>query len=150
MEWHAPRPVDRRVHGACSLHPARADRDVKITLLSDDHIRLEPASGPLTIEAESPAMTYSPFHMMASGLAVGTLSVLHSWASHAALETDGLRVDVTWSVAEVPHRVGEYRVSVTWPGLPDARRSAAERVAELCAVHNTFTHPPAIAMEVTS
>ena len=123
---------------------------MKITLLSDDHIRLEPASGPLTIEAESPAMAYSPFHMMASGLAVCTLSVLHSWATHASLATDGLQVDVTWSFAEDPHRVGEYHVSIAWPGLPEARRAVAERVAELCAVHNTFTHPPTLSLEVTA
>jgi hypothetical protein len=39
---------------------------MKITLLSDDAIRLEPVAGPMTIEASSAEMVYSPFHMLAS------------------------------------------------------------------------------------
>ena len=45
---------------------------MKITLLSEDSIRLEPIPGPMTIEAPSAEQSYSPFHMLASGLAYCT------------------------------------------------------------------------------
>jgi uncharacterized OsmC-like protein len=122
---------------------------VKITLLSEDRIRVDSTPGPLTVEAESAEMQYSPFHMMASGLATCTLAVLESWASHANLDADGLAVEVAWRFAEKPHRVGSYDVSLRWPGLPEERRAAATRAAALCAVHNTFGHPPSIAVEVS-
>ncbi len=117
---------------------------MKITLLSELRLRIEDQAGPLTIEAESADMAYSPFHMVASGLGVCTYSVLQSWASHADLVASSLAVEVGWTFAEQPHRVGEYEVLVIWPELPEARRNAAARAAELCAVHNTLTHPPAI------
>ncbi len=45
---------------------------MKISLTADDSLRLEPTMGPMTIEAHSTDQLYSPFHMMASGLASGT------------------------------------------------------------------------------
>lgn len=121
---------------------------MKITLLSEDRIRLEDAAGPMTIMADSAEMSYSPFHMLASGLATCIFSVLHSWASHAKLPADRLALEVGWQFAEQPHRVGSLAVKIDWPELPDARRAAAERAASLCAVHATLTHPPEIAVEI--
>src|SRR5215207_1864928 len=102
---------------------------MKITLISDDAIRLEPIPGPMTIEAESADQLYSPFHMLASSLAFCTYSVLASWASNAKLESDDIAVEVRWTFAEDPHRVGEMDMKIEWPSLPEARRSAASRVA---------------------
>jgi putative redox protein len=120
---------------------------VKITLTSDDAIRLEPTDGPLTIEADTAERAYSPFHMLASALATCALSVLYSWATHAGLGIDDLAIDVSWTFAEQPHRVGEMRLAFTWPSLPENRRAAAKRAAALCTVHTTLHHPPAIAIE---
>lgn len=120
---------------------------MKITLLSDDAIRLDAAESALTIEAQSAEQSYSPFHMLASALAVCTYSVLHSWASHAELDASGLSLEVHWSFAEKPHRVGDMKLTMTWPGLPPERLPIAQRVAALCAIHNTLQHPPTITME---
>lgn len=117
---------------------------MKITLLSDDAIRLEPVPGALTIEAQSAEMQYSPFHMLASGLASCTFSVLYSWASHARLSVDDLTLEVHWRFADDPHRVSNMGVIFDWPSLPANRIAAAKRVAELCTVHATLTHPPQI------
>lgn len=123
---------------------------MKITLLNDQAIRLEDDAGPLTIEAESAEQQYSPFHMVASGLAVCTYSVLHSWASNAKLDAEGLAIDVAWEFADKPHRVGSYAVTLRWPGLPEARRPIALRAAKLCTVHATLEHPPVIAMDIAA
>jgi uncharacterized OsmC-like protein len=117
---------------------------VKITLLSDDAIRLEPLPGPMTIEASSAEMSYSPFHMLASGLAVCTFSVLYSWATHAKLSANDLTLEVQWRFADDPHRVSDIGVIFDWPSLPPNRHGAAQRVAELCTVHATLMNPPTI------
>lgn len=121
---------------------------MKITLLSDERIRLDGKAGPLSVEAESAEMQYSPFHMLASGLATCTYSVLASWGTHAKLPVDDLAIEVGWKFAEEPHRVGEMNVDVIWPSLPEARRNAAVRAAGLCTVTRTFEQPPKVAVEV--
>ena len=121
---------------------------MKITLLSNERIRVDGGAGPMSVEAESAEMTYSPYHMLASGLATCTLSVLHAWAVNARLPFDGLAVEVGWSFVEDPHRVGEMHVDVEWPGLPENRLAAAKRVADLCTVKATLAHPPAITTAV--
>ena len=123
---------------------------MKITLLSDDAIRLDPVPGALTIEAASAETSYSPFHMLASGLATCTFSVLHSWATHAKIPIDDLTLDVQWRFADDPHRVGEMSVIFDWPSLPANRLGAAKRVAEMCTIHATLMHPPRITIASAS
>jgi putative redox protein len=120
---------------------------VKITLLSEDAIRLTPAPGSLTIEAQSAEQTYSPFHMLASSLAVCTLSVLYSWATHADLRADDLTIEVRWTFAEDPQRVADVSLTFDWPSLPERRLAAAKRVAEMCTIHATLKQPPRVAIE---
>lgn len=117
---------------------------MKITLIAEDGIRLEPIPGPMTIEAENADQLYSPFHMLASGLAFCTYSVLASWSSNAKLDTDDIAVEVHWAFVEDPHRIGTMDMKIVWPSLPPARQAAASRVAALCAVHATLMHSPAI------
>lgn len=123
---------------------------MKITLIAEDGIRLEPIPGPMTIEAESADQLYSPFHMLASGLAFCTYSVLASWASNAKLDSDDIIVEVRWEFAEDPHRVGSIRMSVEWPSLPPQREKAASRVAEMCAIHATLMHSPVVETTVST
>lgn len=122
---------------------------MQITLTSEESVRLEPTSGPMTIEAPSADRLYSPFHMLGSSLAFCTYSILASWASNAGIGTDGLVVDVAWSFGEKPHRVTELKVNFSWPELPASRHAAARRVAELCTVHATLTHPPTVTIAIT-
>lgn len=123
---------------------------MKILLVSDDRIRLEGKAGPMTIEADSPEMQYSPFHMLASSLATCTYSVLASWGTNAKLPVDDLAVEVGWSFVEEPHRVGSMAVHIDWPSLPEARRAAAERVVALCTVKKTLEQPPAVSTTVAT
>jgi uncharacterized OsmC-like protein len=120
---------------------------LKITLLSDDAIRLTPEPGPMTIEAQSAEQTYSPFHMLASSLAYCTFSVMHSWATHADLRADDLAIEVRWTFVDDPQRVGEMSLVFEWPSLPERRLAAAKRVAEMCTVHATLKHPPQVSID---
>lgn len=123
---------------------------MKITLLSEDSVRLEPTTGPLTIEAESADQQYSPYQMLASGLAVCTFGVLQSWASNVGVSADDLVIDVTWSFADKPHRVDAMELSYQWPSLPENRRAVAQRVAELCPLHKTLTHSPTMTIKAAA
>lgn len=121
---------------------------MKIILLSDDAIRVEPVPGPLTIEAVDAGQSYSPFHMLASGLAMCTFSVMSAWATHASLVVDDLAIEVHWTFAENPHRVDAMHVHLDWPSLPQNRHGAAQRVAEMCTIHATLSHPPTISIDL--
>ena len=123
---------------------------MKITLLSDESIRLEPATGQLTIEAESADREFSPYQMLASGLAVCTFGVLQSWASNAGVSADDLVIDVSWSFAENPHRVGAMELTYQWPSLPPERARVAQRVAELCPVHKTLMQSPSMTIRAAA
>ena len=123
---------------------------MKITLLSDESIRLEPATGQLTIEAESANQEYSPYQMLASGLAVCTFGVMQSWASNIGVSADDLVIDVSWSFADNPHRVGAMELSYQWPSLPDDRKRVAQRVAELCPVHKTLMQSPSMTIRAAA
>jgi len=98
----------------------------------------------LSVEADSAEMTYSPGHMVASGLAVCTYSVLQSWATHANIPADDLAVEVGFGYVEKPHRIGTMEVSLDWPSLPAERREAAKRAAGVCPIHRTLHAPPEI------
>ena len=123
---------------------------MKITLLSDESIRLEPATGQLTIEAEAADREYSPYQMFASGLAVCTFGVLQSWASNVGVSADDLVIDVSWSFADNPHRVGALELSYQWPSLPENRKRVAQRVAELCPLHKTLLQSPAVTIRAAA
>lgn len=120
---------------------------MKILLTSPESLRLEPASGQLTIEAPTAEMSYGPFHMLGSSLAMCTFSVLQSWATNKNLRADDLSIDVAWDFVEKPHRVGSIKVKLEWPSLPADMWDRAFRVANLCGVHNTLSHPPQIVIQ---
>jgi uncharacterized OsmC-like protein len=120
---------------------------VKIILTSEDSIRLIPDEGPMTIEASSADEQYSPFHMLGSSLAYCTFSVMYSWATHTKQGVDDLVIDVRWKFSDdEPKRVAAITLTYQWPSLPEKKREAARRVAELCTVHATLTHSPTIAI----
>lgn len=123
---------------------------MKIILTSENSIRLIPDAGPMTIEAPSAEQQYSPFHMLGSSLAFCTFSVMYAWATHGKIPVDDLTLDVAWEFAEDPHRVGSIAMSFDWPSLPEKRVNAARRAAELCTVHATLMHPPAITVTSSS
>lgn len=120
---------------------------MKITLTGEESLRLEPTSGPLTIEAESHDQGYSAFHMLGSALGACTLSVLQSWASNKGIAGDDLRIDISWTFVERQHRLDSMRVTLDWPSLSAELWPRAMRAASLCGVHQTLTHPVHISID---
>ena len=114
---------------------------MKITLTGEESLRLVPSSGPLTIESESPDQSYSPFHMLGSALGGCTLSVLQSWAANRNIAASDLKIDISWTFVEGQHRVGSMNVKLDWPSLSAEVWPRAIRVASVCGIHQTLTHP---------
>ncbi len=120
---------------------------MKITLTGEESLRLEPVPGILTIEAATRDRGYSPFHMIASGLASCTFSVLQSWASNKNIAVDDLKIDVDWKFVEGEHRFERMNVKLDWPSLSAELWPRALRVADVCGVHQTLTHTVPISVE---
>jgi uncharacterized OsmC-like protein len=118
---------------------------MKITLTGEESVRLEPTTGPLTIEAPSHDRSYSPFHMLGSALGSCTFSVLQSWATNKNLSVADLKIDISWKFVESQHRVESMRVKLDWPSLSAELWPRAIRAAHLCGIHQTLARP----MEIT-
>ena len=119
-------------------------------LLSEDRLRVQGGAGPLSVEADSAEMTYSPGHMLASSLAVCTYSVLQSWATNADIPAADLAVEVGFGYVEKPHRIGKMEFALDWPSLPAERGEAARRAAGLCPIHRTLHAPPEVTTVVAA
>ena len=83
-------------------------------------------------------------HMLGASLATCTMAVLLAWADTIKLSGQDMSILLEWSYAEGPYRIGEYRMTIDWPGLPEKRRPVALRVAEQCTVDATLRFPPFI------
>jgi hypothetical protein len=52
---------------------------------------------------------------------------------------------VAWKFSEdEPHRVSDIAMTWDWPSLPEKKRRAVNRVAEMCTIHATLHHPPTV------
>lgn len=120
---------------------------MKITLTGEESLRMEPSPGMLTIEAPSRDRSYSPFHMIASGLGGCTLFVLQSWASNKNVSVDDLKVDISWKFVEGEHRIESATVKLEWPSLSAELWPRALRAANVCGVHQTLAHGMSILVE---
>jgi uncharacterized OsmC-like protein len=120
---------------------------MKITLTGEESLRLEPTTGPLTIEAPSHELGYTPFHMLGSALGSCTFSVLQSWASNKDLGVDDLSIDISWKFMEGQHRVESMRVKLDWPSLSAELWPRAIRAAHLCGIHQTLTRQVEISVD---
>lgn len=120
---------------------------MKISLLSDTRLRYESAPGLLTVDAPAPDAQFSPYHMVAGGLASCTHAIMASWAQQANLSADDLVIEVSWAFVEHPHRLGQLDLQFTWPSLPAERLEVAKRVAARCPVHQSFEHAPTMGID---
>ena len=118
---------------------------MKLSLETEQRIRLSYADSlELEVESADPLIHFSPLHMLAASLATCTMAVLLAWADTIKLSGQDMSIVLEWSYAEGPYLVGEYRMTIDWPALPEKRRPVALRVAEQCTVDATLRFPPFI------
>lgn len=123
---------------------------MRIVIAEERRITVDLEGGvELRVESAGADLHFSPLHMLAASLATCTLAAVAAWASVARLDPAGLEIDLAWDYVEEPYRVGRYDMRVRWPGLPEARRAAALRVAKNCTVEHTLKHPPGIQLRLS-
>jgi uncharacterized OsmC-like protein len=110
-----------------------ADNDLEFTRL------LEPD---MVVESRDPDAAYSALQMFATSVALCSFSMLYSYGDNFGADAEEIRLRVRWAYAEHENRIESIDLSIHWPGLPEARRTAAERAAALCTLHRTLEHPP--------
>ncbi|HEX2693367.1 MAG TPA: OsmC family protein [Gemmatimonadaceae bacterium] len=120
---------------------------MKITLTGEESLKIEAIGGMLTIEAPKADFQYSPFHMLGSALGMCTFSVVQSWAANKNVAADDLKIDVAWKFVDGQHRLESMKVKMEWPSLSAELWPRAIRAANLCGVHQTFTHPVQISVD---
>ena len=116
---------------------------MKITLLADDRIRVDGGAGPMSVEAESAETTYSPSPH--AGQRPGHLHPLRPPRLGHEREAAGRTTSPSRSAGPSPRRRtawGRWRWRWSGRGCREARRAAAQRVADLCTVKVTLAHPP--------
>jgi hypothetical protein len=58
-------------------------------------------------------------------------------------------VSLALELADRPKRVGRIVVDLEVPsGVPDEKKEALRRVAQLCPIHETFQSPPEVDIEI--
>src|SRR5207244_8110185 len=126
----------------------RADGEsMKITLTGEESLRIDAVAGQLTIEAESPDQSYTPFHMLGSACGMCTFAVLQSWASNKSVPVDDLHIDVRWQLVGGEHPLATMNVKLAWPSLSAELWPRALRAANICGVHRTLAEGMAVTVE---
>jgi uncharacterized OsmC-like protein len=89
-----------------------------------------------------------PELMLASlGSCVGFYAV--DYLKRQKLAVQGTKVRVTAEKAKNPARLDQFKIEVDVPaGLTDEQVKGVEEAVHRCLIHNTLTHPPAIALEI--
>ncbi len=83
----------------------------------------------------------------ALGSCVGVYAV--DYLKRNDLPTEGFRVDVEWTGASAPKRIGAYEIKVHLPArLTDRQRASLSRIVQACTIHKTLEHPPEIQVDL--
>jgi putative redox protein len=86
----------------------------------------------------------SPVEIFVGSLASCVAYFIGRYCARHNLAAEGLTVDVDWSMAERPHRVGEIRLQVHGLAVPAHHREQLLKVAHGCTVHQSLLHAPKI------
>jgi uncharacterized OsmC-like protein len=90
---------------------------------------------------ENTAMTPTQLFVASLAMCVGTYVLF--FAKRHSIPVEGMKIETDYQMAKDPYRVGAIQVRVLMPApVSDAHRTALQRTAESCVVHNAFHHPP--------
>jgi putative redox protein len=91
----------------------------------------------------------SPVELMAGSLGACIAMMVHRYCQNHGCTDGEVAVSLTPELADDPKRIGSIVVDLEVPkDVPDDRRAAIRRVAELCPVHATLKMPPEVDLDV--
>jgi uncharacterized OsmC-like protein len=130
---------------------------LEVTVLHLGSVQFEVKSRGHVVVSDQPAenggfdegMTPPELLLASLGSCAGFYAV--DYFKRQKLAVEGTRVRVTAEKAKNPARVDNFRIEVDVPaGLSEEHRKGVEEAVHRCLIHNTLTHPPAIALEIRS
>jgi len=87
----------------------------------------------------------APAELLASSLGACVAMMVQAYCDTHGYTDGDVGVSLTLELADNPKRIAAIIIDVDLPeGFPDERREAVERVADLCVIHGTLTHPPRV------
>jgi uncharacterized OsmC-like protein len=119
--------------------------------------RFDLTSGNHTVVTDQPVADgggdagMSPVELFVGSLASCVAYFVGRYCARHQIPCDGFTVDVEWSYAEQPHRVGavELRVNIPSAVTPEQREKLL-KVANGCTVHQSITNPLKVEIHLDS
>ena len=91
----------------------------------------------------------TPLELLGASLASCIAYYVVKYCHRHQISASKLKVDLDWTFAENPHRVGVFDVKIRLPQpLSDRDRRVLIKIAQSCTVHNTLSHTPTINMSL--
>jgi uncharacterized OsmC-like protein len=119
--------------------------------------RYDIASGAHTLVTDQPIEDgggdagMSPVELFVGSLASCVAYFVGRYCARHQMPCEGFTVDVEWSSAEQPHRVGAVVLRVNLPSaLPAEQREKLLKVAHGCTVHQSLMVPPKVEINLVS
>jgi uncharacterized OsmC-like protein len=91
----------------------------------------------------------SPVELLASSLGACIAMMVQTYCDRHGYTDGDVAVSLTLELADNPKRIGAIVVDVELPnGIPEDRKDAIRRMAELCPVHGTLQNPPRVDIDI--
>jgi len=93
----------------------------------------------------------SPVELFVGSLAACVGYFVGRYCARHQIPTEGFTIDVGWSMAEQPHRVGAVQLTLHLPTeLAPVHQGKLLKVAHGCTVHQSLTVPPQVEIRLAS
>lgn len=130
---------------------------MSLTVTYQGGVRFEVTSGKHTLVTDQPAEDgggdtgMSPVELFVGSLGSCVAYFVARYCARHQIACEGLTIDVDWSYAEQPHRVGTVAIKLHLPGeLTSEQQEKLLRVAHGCTVHQSLTVPPKVEIQLAS
>lgn len=128
---------------------------MNLTVKSLGGVRFEIQSGPHAVTIDQPIEDggtdagMTPVELFVGSLASCVGYFVSRYCMRHGLAIDGFTIDVQWTMAEHPHRVGAVELTLHLPAALDpAQREKLLKVAHGCTVHQSLAIPPTVEIKV--
>jgi uncharacterized OsmC-like protein len=130
---------------------------MNLTVTGKGGVQFEVTSGSHTLVTDQPINDggndagMSPVELFVGSLGSCVAYFVGRYCARHQIPCEGLTVDVEWSYAEQPHRVGAVDLRVNLPSaLTPEQRDRLLKVAHGCTVHQSLAVPPKVEIQLTT
>ena len=109
------------------------------------HVRGRDVVSDMSEEDGGQAAGFTPAELLAGSLGACIAMMVQGYCDKTGYTDGDVGVNLTIELADNPKRVGAIVIDVELPnGFPEDRIDAVRRIAELCTIHETLSHPPRV------